>query len=90
MNDDTGRPVKPHRSGGGLRQTPAEIPLPNYTRDRCAVRGLVRPGGMCASVIVGGEFCGYGGECEHKVPNDRVEGRDACGASLSHAGLAGD
>lgn len=69
MNDDTGRPVKPHRSGGGLRQTPAEIPLPNYTRDRCAVRGLVRPGGMCASVIVGGEFCGYGGECEHKVPN---------------------
>lgn len=34
MNDDTGRPVKPHRSGGGLPQPPAESPLPNYTREK--------------------------------------------------------
>jgi len=28
-------------------------------------------------------------EIHAEGPNDRVEGRDACGASLSHAGLAG-
>jgi DNA segregation ATPase FtsK/SpoIIIE-like protein len=38
---------------------PAERPL-------CAVRGLIRPGAMCGSVIVGGELCGFKGKCEHQ------------------------
>lgn len=32
----------------------------------CAVQGVVRPGAMCASIIVGGVQCGSSGECEHK------------------------
>lgn len=39
-------------------------------RPRCAVRGMVRPGAVCGKVIVGMEFCGYSGECPHKVLND--------------------
>ena len=34
MSEDTGRPVKPHRSGSGIQQSTAEIPLPNYTREK--------------------------------------------------------
>lgn len=36
-------------------------------RPLCAVRGLVRPGCMCASVIVGGVFCGSkNANCPHR------------------------
>jgi hypothetical protein len=35
-------------------------------RPKCAVRGAIRPGAMCGSVIVGGELCGFEGECEHQ------------------------
>lgn len=33
---------------------------------RCAVRGAVNPGAMCAKVIVRGMFCGFDGECQQK------------------------
>jgi hypothetical protein len=32
----------------------------------CAVRGAIRPGAMCGSVIVGMQFCGFAGKCEHQ------------------------
>ena len=32
----------------------------------CTVGGLLRPGVMCGSVIVGGKLCGHNGECQHK------------------------
>ena len=35
-------------------------------KTRCAVRGAIHQGGMCAKVIVGGVFCGFDGECQHK------------------------
>ena len=35
-------------------------------RPRCAVRGAIRPSAMCGSVIVGMEFCGFKGRCEHQ------------------------
>lgn len=35
-------------------------------KPRCAVRGQIRPGAMCGSVIVGMEFCGFKGKCEHQ------------------------
>lgn len=33
----------------------------------CAVRGAIRPGAMCSRILVGGELCGFAGECEHKI-----------------------
>jgi hypothetical protein len=36
-------------------------------RPRCALGGMIRRGVMCGDVIVGGEFCGRQGCCEHKV-----------------------
>lgn len=90
MSEDKGRPVKPHRSGGGmpsrtLGDVIAAVPLPNYTqpeKPRCAVRGMKFPGTMCGAVIVGGEFCGYAGECQHKVTaNAEVTRPAACGRS---------
>lgn len=76
MSEDKGRQVPYHRSGGGAsaRTNLSALPLPNYTlpaeKPRCAVGGMVRPGAMCGSVIVGGEFCGHAGECPHKLaPN---------------------
>lgn len=36
-------------------------------RSDCAVRGMIMPGAMCGSVIVGGKFCGHSGECPHKL-----------------------
>lgn len=39
---------------------------------RCAVRGATRPGAMCSAVIVGGEFCGHPGACEHQVREGRA------------------
>lgn len=48
----------------------ADTNEPVESRPRCAVGGRVRPGAMCGEVIVGGEFCGHVGECQHKVtPN---------------------
>lgn len=35
-------------------------------KTRCAVRGAVHPGALCAKIIVGGVFCGFDGECQHK------------------------
>lgn len=35
-------------------------------RPKCGVHGAIRPGAMCGHVIVGGEHCGFAGECEHK------------------------
>ena len=40
---------------------------------RCAVRGVIRPGAMCGSVIVGGKFCGHKGECSHKLITPLVQ-----------------
>lgn len=34
----------------------------------CTVRGLIAPGVMCGSVIVGSQSCGFNGSCEHQVP----------------------
>ena len=43
-------------------------------RPRCATRGMLRPGAMCGSVIVGGEFCGSKKECQHKLlPNTEAQ-----------------
>lgn len=42
----------------------------------CAVGGMIRPGAMCGSVIVGGKLCGHNGPCEHRrvvTPNVAVE-----------------
>lgn len=39
----------------------------------CAVGGMIRPGAMCGSVLVGGKLCGHNGPCEHRrvvTPND--------------------
>lgn len=36
-------------------------------KTKCAVRGMIQPGAMCGSVIVGGQFCGNAGPCEHKM-----------------------
>lgn len=36
-------------------------------KPKCAVNGMVRPGAMCGSVIVGGKLCGHAGECQHKI-----------------------
>lgn len=35
-------------------------------KPKCAVRGELASGAMCASVLVGAERCGYSGECEHQ------------------------
>lgn len=35
-------------------------------KTKCAVRGMIHPGAMCGSVIVGGQFCGNVGPCEHQ------------------------
>lgn len=32
----------------------------------CGVGGMIAPGAMCGSVIVGMKYCGYTGECQHK------------------------
>ena len=38
-------------------------------RPECAVRGMVRPGGMCPQVIVGMKLCGAKpGTCPHQRP----------------------
>jgi hypothetical protein len=57
---------------GGRVSRPAPPPAPK--RPQCAVRGLIQPGAMCGSVIVGGELCGFKGQCEHQRPH----GVDAC------------
>lgn len=36
-------------------------------KTKCAVRGMIHPGAMCGSVIVGGQFCGNARPCEHKI-----------------------
>ena len=53
----------------------------NARQRRAAARRLKRQGYAV-------EVC-YG-QHRHQPSNDRVEGRDACGASLSHAGLGGN
>ena len=66
-------------------------------RPRCAVRGLIRPGAMCGSVIVGGVLCGFKGKCEHQrataasSPNAKAAGRTvrlAAADGLSSAHLS--
>jgi len=43
--------------------------MPEQQKPRCAVHGMVRPGGMCSRVIVGMEFCGaQPGTCPHQRP----------------------
>ena len=32
----------------------------------CQVRGLIRPNVMCGHILVGGNHCGFSGECKHK------------------------
>lgn len=36
-------------------------------RPRCAVKCMPVRGGLCWHGIVGGEFCGFAGKCEHKI-----------------------
>lgn len=38
---------------------------PEPVRPKCKVNGFTGAG-MCAKIIVGGELCGYEGNCEHK------------------------
>lgn len=40
---------------------------PAPARPQCAVGGMIRPGAMCGSVIVGGRLCGFPGDCPHKA-----------------------
>jgi hypothetical protein len=42
--------------------------MANETSEKpeCAVHGMVRPGAMCSKVIVGMQFCGYSGHCDHQ------------------------
>lgn len=35
-------------------------------KPRCKVGGMLTPKRMCPKIIVGGELCGFTGECEHK------------------------
>lgn len=35
-------------------------------KPRCPVGGMIQPGAMCGSVIVGGKFCGSDEDCPHK------------------------
>ena len=47
-------------------------------KPKCAVKGMVRYGAMCGSVIVGGVYCGHEGACQHKqaaLPDER----ECCG-----------
>lgn len=61
----------------------ADTNEPVEPRPRCAVRGMKRPGAMCGAVIVGGEFCGHAGECQHKMtPNAEVSGAGTASAGL--------
>ena len=54
-------------------------------KPKCAVRGLVRPGAMCGSVIVGGTYCGYKPSVEQidhllgllTAPKDDTEQQDS-------------
>lgn len=48
-------------------------------KPKCAVKGMVRPGAMCGSVIVGGIYCGYDGNCQHKVVDLLPDERECCG-----------
>lgn len=32
----------------------------------CKVNGMIQPGAMCGSVIVGLKYCGFTGDCQHK------------------------
>lgn len=50
--------VNAHVEAGGVAQL----------KPQCAVRGLIRPGAMCSKVIVGGQLCGFKGQCEHQRP----------------------
>lgn len=36
-------------------------------KPKCAVRGGIRRGAMCGSVMVGGVYCGFNGDCQHKI-----------------------
>jgi len=50
-------------------------------RPECAVRGMVRPGGLCPQVIVGMKLCGAKpGTCPHQRPQtpDGVNACDLC------------
>ncbi len=40
----------------------------------CAVRGMIRPGAICGKIIVGMKYCGYKGECQHKVESSGAAG----------------
>lgn len=44
----------------------------------CKVHGMIQRGAMCSQIIVGMKYCGYSGECQHKVepaaePTDNPE-----------------
>jgi len=36
-------------------------------KPQCKVRGLIARGMMCGHIIVGGNGCGFTGNCEHKI-----------------------
>ena len=54
-------------------------------RPLCAVRGLIRPGAMCGSVIVGGKLCGFDGACPHKVAAQIQNMPAGAGGERDHA-----
>lgn len=53
-------------AGDSKGDAKAEEPM-GSRQPRCAVRGLLLPGAMCASTLVGGKFCGHAGDCEHQI-----------------------
>ncbi len=36
-------------------------------KPECKVRGLIKPNAMCGYIIVGGQYCGFKGDCKHKT-----------------------
>ncbi len=51
----------------GITAIPFEQAMQEMTRPVCALKGMIRPGAMCSQIIVGLKYCGYKGECPHKV-----------------------
>lgn len=63
---------------------------------KCAVKGQIRPGAMCGSVIIGNKSCGFAGECEHQrkpdhsgEPTEKVD-QDCGGHHHRYAGRFGE
>ncbi|MYM92483.1 hypothetical protein [Duganella vulcania] len=56
--------------------------MTDQNKPLCKVHGMIEPGAMCSSVIVGAKYCGYAGKCEHKVT--AAQNADSQAAQASH------